>query len=105
MTDIGHGSIFEQIIKINNRMTERLKFKVDLQEVNIRDKTGFVVGDQDPAQVAIKEKRLNKQDIKDLIDARMIKVKQIIDDEVMANHRNGEKLQENINSKSDLMKE
>lgn len=33
---MGKGSIFEQIIKVNNDMTERLKIKCDLQEALIR---------------------------------------------------------------------
>lgn len=32
LTDVGQGSIFEQIITINDEMSERLKFRVDLQE-------------------------------------------------------------------------
>ena len=32
LNDIGRGSIFENITKLNNQMTERLKIKIDMRE-------------------------------------------------------------------------
>ena len=32
LNDIGRASIFEQIIKVNDQMTKRLKMRIDLQE-------------------------------------------------------------------------
>lgn len=57
LTDIGKGSIFEQIIKFNEQMSERLKFKVDLQEALFKKKGEEVeaVGDEEDSKDAVND--------------------------------------------------
>ena len=81
MTDIGRGSIFTEIIKFNEQMSERLKFKVDMQEALFKDPNNYFANNADNKE-ASKEKRLNKQDIKNIITKKMLKVKRELDGEV-----------------------
>ena len=46
LTDLGRGSIFENIIQINQNLTERLKFKVDLQEKLLRTNESYAAKDE-----------------------------------------------------------
>ena len=104
LTDIGRGSIFEQIMKINEDLSQRLKFKVDLQEDLLREPNGPSAGGIDSAYPAVKEKRLNKQDVRDVVVKSMRKIKESLDNEIKQIHVNGVKLQEDINEKSQVMK-
>ena len=103
MTDIGRGSIFEEIIKINNAMSERMKFKVDMQEALFKDPNNYFNNNPDNKE-ASKEKRLNKQDIKNIIVKKMLKVKRELDGEVAEIQSSGRVLQEKIDSTSAELK-
>ena len=46
LSDTGRASIFEQIIKINDQMTKRLKMRVDLQEA-LFTKNGEVIDEEE----------------------------------------------------------
>lgn len=94
LSDIGSGSIFDQIIKVNEEMTERLNFRVDLQEELMRKENGeiFIKKNQKEAE----PKRLSKQDIKLIIAKKMTKVRQKLETQVMAIQAEGKALQENI---------
>ena len=74
-----------------------------MQEALLRDKNGEVVG-EDGSKFAPKEKRLNKQDIKKLIDKKMTKVKESLDVDIKLIHKDGKKLQDDIDQKTELMK-
>ena len=63
----------------------------------MKDKDASVAGGQDGAQFAQKQKRLNKQDIKKLIEKSMTKVKEALDVDIKLINLNGQNLQDAIN--------
>lgn len=83
MADIGQGSIFSQVQKINDEMSERLRFKVDLQEELLRQENGEIYNkDGKERDKNEKQKRLTKEDIKIIIRKKMDKVKLEFTEEV-----------------------
>ena len=49
LSDIGTGSIFDQIMKVNEEMTKKLQFKVELQEALLRREDGEIFKKKDDA--------------------------------------------------------
>ena len=81
--DIGKGSIFEHIIKINKKMEKRLQIKVDLQEELIRKEQSLQdyvnLNQQKESKV---EKRITPQDVKNIVKEKMEKIKVLLNGEV-----------------------
>ena len=71
LSDIGQGSIFDQIIKINEEMSKKLLFKVDLQEALLRKEDGEILKKPSETAEANEPKRLSKADIKIIIAKKM----------------------------------
>lgn len=71
-------------------MSERLRFKVDLQEALFRDQEDLHAK-PDPKK---EEKRLNRQDIEDIIESRMFTVKDELADAITENRETGTKLKD-----------
>ena len=82
LTDIGRGSIFEHINKVNEVMTKRLQFKVDLQEALFRKENGEIMNRDGDNKDNVIEKRLTRQDMKIAIQKKMLKVKRELDSQV-----------------------
>ena len=85
-------------------MTERLKFKVDLQEALFRKEQGEIMNRGNGGQENIIEKRLTKQDMKIAITKKMLKVKRELDSQVKDIQAEGHVLKEVIDSHSTKMK-
>ena len=75
LNDIGRGSIFENITKLNNEMQERLNLKVDMQEKFMLKMQDFGKHLMHKASVdlamekeADKGKKMGKEEIKALIE-------------------------------------
>ena len=58
LSDIGTGSIFDQIIKVNEEMTKKLQFKVELQEALLRREDGEIFKKKD--DTSNEPKRISK---------------------------------------------
>ena len=104
LTDIGSGSIFEQIQKINEHMSQRLKFKVDLQEALFRDKSSLNAEEIEFGEEK-KDKRLNRQDIEDIIEIKMEEVQTILDKDIKEAKCDGLKLKDQIEKNSQNMRD
>lgn len=63
-------------------MTKRLQFKVDLQEALYRKENGEIMRKGGHGDDSVIEKRLSKQDIKIIIQKKMLKVKRELDSQV-----------------------
>ena len=73
------------MIKFNDQMTERLKFKVDLQEQLFRRENGEIMN-KDGKDAEVKEKRMGKQEIKNYIKEKILKAKRELDSDVKEIH-------------------
>lgn len=104
LTDIGRGSIFEHVQKVNDYMTKRLQFKVDLQEALYRKENGEIMNRNGRNNEAHIEKRLTKQDMKIAINKKMIKVKRELDSQVKDIQNEGHVLKDVIDEHSKKMK-
>ena len=102
LSDIGTGSIFDQIIKVNEEMTKKLQFKVELQEALLRREDGEIFKKKD--DTSNEPKRISKQDIKLIIAKKMQKVRRNLEDKVSDIQAEGRELQICIDSNSKEMK-
>ena len=101
LNDIGSGSIFSDIITINEQMSKRLAFKVDLQEALFRQENGEIYNNNDdPSKKKPEQKRLSKADIKMIIQKKMLKVERGLDAKVKDIQKEGRNLAESIDQHS-----
>ena len=73
--------------------------RIDLQEA-LFTKNGEIINDEGEAEERKVEKRLSRQDIKNLIKKRMEKVKIHLDSQVSDIQAEGRRLEDSINHKS-----
>ena len=85
-------------------MTKRLQFKVDLQEALFRKENGEIMAKGAHGEDSMIEKRLSKQDIKIIIQKKMLKVKRELDSQVKDIQAEGRQLQDNIDLHSKQQK-